>query len=337
MARSVSVRPASPSAGRSRRRGSTGEMHHHTDGNAAVEDRLTPHGHGATATAQHDLDDIRRRPRHHPFGLQPNLWFVLRPHESLGGGVRDHDSAVRDQHRMLPAAALLQEPPHHHAFRKPGVVEQPLLDLVGGAASEREHQRARILCPTRQVDHTEHVSGARFDDGSSGARQRGQRIGKVLAPQHQRRFAFRDRGSDPVGADGGFRVDEARCEIDAVEMCPERPLGNPPVEDVASTIGEDEPDARGRQVVDQRVEHRARRAHEQAVLLAVVGIRRRESLRGKPGRGGPAPRRPDVVADRRRRLAVVQQCVEGAAQHLWIGAPGVHPVPPRRDRCGSGT
>ena len=260
MARSVSVRPASPNAGRSRRRGTTREMHHHTDGNGAVEDRLTPHGHGPTTTAQHDLDDIRRRPRHHPFGLQPNLWFVLRPHESLGRGVRDHDSAVRDQHRMLPAAALLQEPPHHHAFRKPGVVEQPLLDLVGGAASEREHQRARILCPTRQVDHTEHVSGARFDDGSSGARQRGQRISKMLAPQHQRRFAFRDRGSDPVGADGGFRVDEARCEIDAVEMCPERPLGNPPVEDVSSTIGEDEPDAGGRQVVDQRVEHRARRA-----------------------------------------------------------------------------
>ena len=175
---------------------------------------------------------------------------------------------------MLPAAALAQEPLHQHPVGEPGVVEQSLLDVVGGAAGQGKHQCARVACPAGEIDHAEHVPGARIDDGSGGAGQRRQRVGKVLATAHERGFAFRDCGADPVGADGRFRVDEARGEIDAVQPCPEGPLGHPPVEDVASPVGEHEPDARRRQIVDQRVEHRTRRPHEHAVVIAVVGIRR---------------------------------------------------------------
>ena len=147
MARSVSVRPGETQHRTIRSARSIVEMHHHADSNAAVEDRLAPHGDAATIR-QDDVDDGRRGARHDLFGVMTQQRLVLRLHEPLGGSVRDHDSAVGDKHRMLPAAALAQEPLHHHAVREAGVVEQPLLDLVGGTARQGEHQCARIAVPS---------------------------------------------------------------------------------------------------------------------------------------------------------------------------------------------
>ena len=193
------------------------------------------------------------------------------------------------------------------------------------ARREREHQCARISFRTREVDHAEHVSGAWVDDGSSRGRQGSQRFGKVLTPSHECGLAFRDRSSDPVRADGGFGVNEARCEIDAVQLHPKRPVGYPPVEDVASTIGEHEPDAVDAKSSTSDSSTGRDAAHEQTVVIAVVGIGRRESFRDRPevtDRRHEAQMSPRTgFGDSPSRSSASRAARNTSGPELWVSIP----------------
>ena len=169
------------------------------------------------AVGQDDLERIGGGRRHHRFGFAAEQWLVFGLHESFGRGVRQDDALVGKHHRALRAAALSQELSHHDAFDDGGVVDEPPLDVAGGATSKGQHQRARFSYRAREIDDTEDLSGTRIHDRRGGARKGSQRIGEVLAPAYERRPAGHDRSSDSVRPDRRLRVDESRGEMDSIK------------------------------------------------------------------------------------------------------------------------
>ena len=259
------------------------------------------------------------------FGDATQHRLVFGPHETFGRGVR------RAAMRWLANTIGCFEPRRFRRNCRIMTRSAIAPSSTSRSSISRAARRARASINglasrvgAREIDDTENMSGTRIRDRRGRARQRSQRIREVLAPAYNDRLACGDRGSDCVRADGRLRIDESRSEMDSIEPRAERTLGYPSVEDVAVAAREQNSDIRRRQVVGQRAEHRASGSHEEAVAIAVSGVGHGELFRREPGARGAAPRRPDVVAHLRGRLAPVQHRLEGGTQPLWIGGPGAH-------------
>lgn len=125
---------------------------------------------------------------------------------------------------MLRPAASSEELSHHHAFNDRRVVDEALFDLARGAPGEGQHHHARIALGARKVDDTKDMSCTRVRNRRRRARQRGQRVGEVLAAPHKGRASLGDRSSDCIRANRRLLVHEPRREMHLIKTRAERPL-----------------------------------------------------------------------------------------------------------------
>jgi len=130
---------------------------------------------------------------------------VIRLHVA---GEREHEPAG------VPAGP--QVLPQQLELPGPAVVEQALRDLAGGALGERDQQPAGVPAPAGQAHRAYDQAGDRMPDRHRGAGEVLKMLGVVLVPEHVRRPAAFQRGTDPVGAGELLGVAEARRQLNAV-------------------------------------------------------------------------------------------------------------------------
>src|SRR5204862_5630359 len=115
----------------------------------------------------------------------------------VGSSIRDHLERRDNDDGTLGVLALLEEALEDDAIGYTGGVQEALLDVTGGAAGERKHQRAGLGADAREIDGADGLAGDGIEDRSGGADEPGQLVGEVLRAAHHRRTPARKGGPDP--------------------------------------------------------------------------------------------------------------------------------------------
>jgi hypothetical protein len=120
-----------------------------------------------------------------------------------------------------------------------------------------------------EVEHRHHITRKGVGDGRGGAGHGGEIVDEVLAARDGEGSLQGQCGADGVGADVILAIAEPGGQLDAVEARSGTAVGHPAFEDVASGIGEEDPDAGAGEVPGDAFDHRTRRRQQATVGLHV--------------------------------------------------------------------